>query len=119
MRFNLFLLGECMRFGRRFVYGTMLAIILMTQTVIAAAPAKDVYKAKCAMCHGADGRGYTAGGKALHSGNFQDPGVRKMTDPELTLIITNGIRRMPAFKTRLTKEDIQGLVAYIHVLQER
>ena len=108
-----------MKLKRMYLYSAILGVILSAnRTACAATPAKTLYQKKCAMCHGIDGRGYTAGGKALHSGNFQDPGVRKMTDPELTLIIANGIKRMPAFKNRLSKEDIQNLVGYIHVLQE-
>jgi mono/diheme cytochrome c family protein len=49
----------------------------------------DVYKAKCAGCHGADGKGSAAGLK-LGAKAFSSPEVQKMPDSELVDYIENG-----------------------------
>ncbi|MGC2734555.1 MAG: cytochrome c, partial [Candidatus Acidiferrales bacterium] len=72
-----------------------------------------VYKAKCAMCHGADGSGNTPAGKAMKARDFASPEVAGETDAQLTEILTNGKNKMPAYKGKLTEDQIKGLVAYI------
>ena len=49
----------------------------------------DVYKAKCAGCHGADGKASAAGLK-LGAKAFSSPEVQKMSDAELVDYIENG-----------------------------
>ena len=50
------------------------------------AAAEATYKAKCAGCHGADGKGK----EAMKTKDFASADVQKMTDAELTEVITNG-----------------------------
>jgi len=49
----------------------------------------DLYKAKCAGCHGPDGKG-TAAGKKMGALEFSSPTVQKMSDAELADYIENG-----------------------------
>jgi mono/diheme cytochrome c family protein len=49
----------------------------------------DVYKAKCAGCHGADGKGSAAGLK-LGAKAFSSSEVQKMPDSDLVDYIENG-----------------------------
>lgn len=72
----------------------------------------DTYKAKCAMCHGADGSKTTMGSKALNSAD-----VQKMSDADLTAVIENGKGKMPAYKGKLTDAQIKDVVAYIKTLK--
>ena len=74
-----------------------------------------LYKSKCAACHGADGSG-SATGKKMGAHDFQTADVQKMSDVELSDVITNGKNKMPAYGKSLKAEDIKGLVAYIRSL---
>jgi cytochrome c6 len=77
---------------------------------------ETLYKSKCAACHGADGTG-SAMGKKLGAHDFTSADVQKLSDTELTDIITNGKNKMPKYGS-LAPEDIKGLVAYIRTLKK-
>jgi cytochrome c6 len=77
------------------------------------------FKAKCAMCHGADGAGSTATGKALQVRDLASPDVQSQSDAQLTDIVTNGKNKMPAYKGKLTDDQIKGLVVYIRGLAKK
>jgi mono/diheme cytochrome c family protein len=49
----------------------------------------DIYKAKCAGCHGVDGKGTTAGQK-MGAPSFSSEKVQKASDTELADFIENG-----------------------------
>ena len=78
----------------------------------------DTYKAKCAMCHGADGLGATPAGKAMKAASFKDPAIVKAPDSELIAAATNGKNKMPAYKGKLTDDQIKSAVAYIRTLEK-
>lgn len=83
------------------------------------AAAQDVaatYKAKCAMCHGADGKGATPAGKSMGAHDFASPDVQKMSDADLEQAVTKGKNKMPAYGSKLKPEEIKGLVSYIRTL---
>jgi mono/diheme cytochrome c family protein len=67
------------------------------------------YKAKCASCHGADGKGK----EALKTQDFASAAVQNMSDAELTTIITDGKGKMPAYGKSLKPDQVKDLVAYI------
>ena len=74
----------------------------------------DTYKAKCAMCHGPDAKGKMAGTRDWTSAD-----VQKMSDADLTKIITDGKPpKMPAQKGKLTDDQVKGLVSYIRSLKK-
>ena len=75
-------------------------------------PAQATYKANCASCHGPNGKGETAAGKAMKVKDLTSADVQKMTDAELTDTIANGKGGMPAYKA-LTPDQVKDLVAYI------
>jgi cytochrome c6 len=101
--------------------GTMLLVGLgfLSAPVRADNAAEATYKAKCAMCHGPDGKGETATGKALKAGSFAAPDVVKMSDDDLATVITKGKNKMPSFEGKLKKEEIEQLVAYIRQLAKK
>ncbi len=77
----------------------------------------DLFKQKCAMCHGADGKGYPA----LKTPDFTDPKVQaSLTDEELTKTIKNGKTgtAMPPFKDSLSDDQVKSLVKYIRSLKK-
>ncbi len=77
--------------------------------------AAALYKQKCSMCHGAEGKGYSA----LKTPNFTDPKYQKsVTNKHLLEVIKNGKKgtTMPAFADKLKEDEIQALVNYLRSL---
>lgn len=79
----------------------------------------NLFQSHCQMCHGPNGSADTPTGKAFHVPNFHDPAIVKMSDAELTQVITHGKNKMPAFGTRLDPPQIQSLVHFIRALQKQ
>ena len=75
------------------------------------------FKAKCAMCHGADGKGDTGMGKTLKLRDLGSADVQAQSDADLTGIITNGKGKMPKYDGKLSKDQIGDLVKYIRTLK--
>ncbi|HLW51553.1 MAG TPA: cytochrome c [Candidatus Angelobacter sp.] len=96
----------------------MLAAILGLTAVGAFAQddAAALYKSKCQMCHGADGKGSPAGQK-MGAKDFHSPEVAKMSDKEFFDITKNGKDKMPKYDGKLTDDQIQALVKYIRSLK--
>ena len=102
----------------------LLTAIVMVAAAIGSTPlaAQDgptLFKTKCAMCHGADGKGETPMGKKLNVRDLGSPEVQKQTDAELTTIISKGKGKMPPFEGKLTAEQIGQVVAQIRELGKK
>jgi len=95
------------------------ALIFLLSISTRADDSASVFNAKCAMCHGADGSGNTPAGKAMKARDFASPEVQSETDAQLSEIVTNGKNKMPAYKGKLTDDQIKGLVAYIRELAKK
>jgi cytochrome c6 len=80
---------------------------------------EDLYKSKCAACHGADGTGNTAVGKSMKIRDFHSADVQKQTDAQLTEIITAGKGAMPSYKGKLTDDQIKQMVAHVRDLGKK
>lgn len=72
----------------------------------------EIYANYCSRCHGADGRAKTAKGKQV--------GAVDLTSDEWspneardTRIVSKGKGSMPAFKSKLTADEITSVVRYI------
>lgn len=76
--------------------------------------AAATYKAKCAMCHGADGKGGKMGTR-----DFASPEVQKESDADLAGIISNGKGKMPKYGEKLKEGEIKDLVTYIRGLAKK
>jgi mono/diheme cytochrome c family protein len=57
--------------------------------------------------------------KSLKIRDFRLPEVQKQTNAELTQIITKGKGKMPAFESKVSKEQIEQLVAYVRELGKK
>jgi len=77
----------------------------------------DLFKSKCAMCHGPDGKGQTAMGKNLNLRDLGSAEVQSQSDADLTNIVTNGKGKMPKYDGKLTSDQITDLVKYIRTLK--
>ena len=96
----------------------LIAAIAVALPMLAADPdGAALYKGKCAMCHGPDGAGQTATGKAMKVRDLRSADVQKQTDKELEAIISNGKGKMPAYKGKMTEAEIDALVKYIKTLK--
>jgi mono/diheme cytochrome c family protein len=76
------------------------------------------YKAKCATCHGPDGKGDTAMGKSMKIKDLGSPEAQSQSDADLATIIEKGKKPMPGYEGKLTKEQIDGLVKYVRSLKK-
>ena len=95
------------------------ALVFLLSICTRADDSASVYSTKCAMCHAADGSGNTPAGKATKARDFASPEVQSLTDAQLSEIITNGKDKMPAYKGKLTDDQIKGLVTYIRELAKK
>src|SRR5271167_1202147 len=95
------------------IFGAVLALVLAAPSAVRAQSAAATYKAKCAGCHGADGKGSTGPGKALGVHDFSSDEVAKMSDADLINIVTAGKNKMPPYGKSLKNGEIKDLVAYV------
>ena len=95
---------------------TALAVVL-TLSLPAHAQGADVFKSKCVACHAPDGTG-SAVGKKMGAHDFTTAEVQKMSDGDLTDVITKGKNKMPAYGEKLKPEEIKALVTYIRTLKK-
>ena len=80
--------------------------LIVSAAPMFAADGAATYKAKCAMCHGADGKGKTplAGSK--------------LTVDEIVKFTTDGkAPKMPAYKGKLSTEEIKAVAEHVKSLK--
>lgn len=87
--------------------------ILSSSAKADVASAEATFKAKCAACHGADGKGK----EMMKTRDLGSADVQKQTDADLTTIISKGKGKMPAYGT-LTPDQVKDLVTYIRSLKK-
>ncbi len=104
---------------KKFMLGSLtlgaLTAAALTPTTLHATPTTfdaPTYKAKCASCHGMDGKATTAKGKELKVRAFNSDEVKKMSDQKLLEVILKGKGKMEGYEKTLGKEKCQALVAY-------
>lgn len=94
------------------------AVILLAASFAGAAFAQargaDVYKAKCARCHGDDGLSTTAAAKTAQSKSFKSPELMTWTDDQFIAYVKKTYRTNPP-----TDAQIKDVVAYIRQLQKQ
>ncbi|HEY4709842.1 MAG TPA: cytochrome c [Candidatus Acidoferrales bacterium] len=106
--------------------GTWSAVLLLAALVLAvttpalAQDAGALFKSKCSVCHSPDGSGSSATGKQLGVTDLRADEVQKQTDAQLNDSITSGKgTKMPAYKGKITDDQIKGLVGYIRSLAKK
>ena len=108
------------RFGRRL--GDLIAAALLGAATAGAeepkqaSPAKELFVKNCAVCHSADGTAQTSFAKKLGVKNLSES---KLTDVQIIRQVSEGRRenqspsKMPAFKERFTRPEIESLVPVV------
>lgn len=85
------------------------------------------WKAKCASCHGEDGKGATEQGKKMGVRDMTSAEFWKdLTDAKMKDAIANGIKQtkngkaqeMEPYKDKIKPEDIDALIAYVKSLKK-
>ena len=69
--------------------------------------AKTLYTQKCASCHGADGKGETPMGKKMKLKS-----IAGMDAAKAAKITAEGVGKMPAYKGKLTDQQIKEICEY-------
>ena len=87
-------------------------------SALAQQPGEATYKAKCAMCHGADGTGNTPVGKSMKLRSLKSPEDVKATDATLFKQTKEGVGKMMGYAGKLTDAQIKDVVAHIRMLQK-
>ncbi|MEO8378722.1 MAG: cytochrome c [Acidobacteriota bacterium] len=106
---------------KRILAALTLSVLVLVPAALAGGGGPDgsaIYKSKCAMCHGPDGAGQTTMGKNLKLRDLRAADVQKLTDKELSTVITNGKGKMPAYKGKLAAADIDALVTFIRSIKK-
>ncbi len=77
------------------------------------------FNAKCAACHGKDGKGQTTMGKKLKVKDLTDGAIAKYTDDQLVKKIEVGdpAKKFPAFKGKLSEDEIRSIAVYLRTLK--
>jgi len=89
----------------------ILAILLLA---VAAADGKVLYETKCAQCHGKDGVAKPPG---KGSRNFNDPAYQSSaTEDSIVAITASGAGKMPAYRAKLSDEQIRAIAAHVKTL---
>jgi mono/diheme cytochrome c family protein len=100
---------------KKFLSGIALAgmVCLASTSVFAQdkANGEKMYKAKRAGCHGPNGKGETAAGKATKARDICSDEVTKETDAAWTDIIVKGQIKMPGYDKKLTDADVKDVIA--------
>ena len=104
-------------FQGRTVVMALALVFAVTMTCSGQSDAASLYKAKCQVCHGADGKGDTPMGKKLGAKDFHSPEVAKLSDADLFKITKEGKDKMPPYDKKLTDDQIKDLVKYIRSLK--
>jgi len=91
-------------------------LIALALPVAAFADGAAIFKTKCAACHGPDGAGQTPVGKNLKLVDLRSPEAQKLTDAEITKLLTEGKGKMP--KANLSADDQKAVIAFIRSLKK-
>lgn len=105
------------KFQVRFIAGLSLALVMFNPNSLAlgqteAPDSAALYKKKCSMCHGQDGKGFSA----MKTPDFTSEEWQKSaTDEEITETIKNGKKGtpMPAFSGKLSEDEIKAVAAHV------
>jgi mono/diheme cytochrome c family protein len=86
-------------------------------TPMAAASGKDLYAKNCANCHKETGTGgeVVIEGKKIKPDNLTSDKIKGFSDEKIIGYVTNGVEDegMPAFKDKLSADEIKAVVAYV------
>ena len=86
------------------------AVAFLAATLASAQDAAATFQAKCAVCHGKDGKGQNPMGQKL---GVKDLTVTKLSPAEIEKTIADGKGKMTGFKGKLSDAEIKAIAAYV------
>jgi cytochrome c6 len=93
-------------------YAALAALVVISGAMGFAQAGQATYKAKCQSCHGADGTPNPGIAKMMGVKPATDPSVKAHSEDEMITITANGKDKMPAFKGKLSDDEIKTSVEY-------
>jgi mono/diheme cytochrome c family protein len=80
--------------------------------------ADSLFIKNCSSCHGKNGRAKTFKAKFNHAQDLSNPKWQaSITDEHMFVSILKGKGKMPAFRKKLSENDIGALVTYVRMLK--
>ena len=96
-----------------------ICVLVLPTLSLAADSGADLFGTKCGSCHGKTGAADTPMAKNMKLRDLGSADVQKMSDKELTEIISKGKPpKMPAYSGKLTDSQINDVVKYIRSLKK-
>jgi cbb3-type cytochrome c oxidase subunit III len=104
----------------RIIFGLSFALVLFIASALAqgqteAVDGAAVFKKRCSMCHGPEGKGFSANKTPdFTSSEWQ----KSITDEEITETVKNGKKGtpMPAFGSKLSEDEVKAVVGHVRSL---
>jgi mono/diheme cytochrome c family protein len=111
--------NRCLKISLLICSLCLVMVSITIPTVSAAPDAAAIYTAKCAKCHGTDGRGVEKykkkGVKDFTDGQWQ----KTRSDAQFAASINNGKGDvMPAWKAKLSPEEVKVLVGFVRAFKK-
>ncbi|HJT23868.1 MAG TPA: c-type cytochrome [bacterium] len=107
-----------------FVIFASLCLFLITFALASGAGlsgGQKLFEAKCSQCHGKDAKGVVKMAKVLKvdpaAVDLTSADASKLAAADMELVVTNGKKKMPKFKGKLTEDQIKAVVEYAKSLQ--
>jgi len=110
---------------RRLIAVLVLACVPLAARADDAAKTERLWKAKCASCHGVDGKGQTEQGKKMKMHDISTADwQKKFTDAQIKQVTLDGVdeqkdgvhKQMDPYKDKLKPEQVDALVAFTRSL---
>ncbi len=84
-----------------------------------ASAGKTAFGSRCAVCHGVDGKSNTTMGKQLNAPDLNSAAIQKMSNDDMTKVVSGGAGSMPGFAEQLSSDEIADVVRYVHTLGKK
>ena len=97
----------------------VLILFAIPQFAAAQSDGQKLFDTNCAKCHGPDGTGNTAVGKAVGAKDLNSPEAKKLTDAEIYTQIDQGKGNMPPFGGTLNKAQIDSLIPIVRAFAKK
>jgi mono/diheme cytochrome c family protein len=105
---------------KRILAGAVFAAVVLgfSGTAMAQGAAAELFEKKCASCHGKDGKGQTTMGQKLGIADLTKVKI-SAAEAEKTISEGNAEKKMPAYKGKITDDEIKQVAQYVTTFQKK
>ena len=96
----------------------ILGALMLGTAVASAQDGASLYKMKCQVCHGPDGKANTVAGKKVEAKDFHSAEVAKLSEAEMFEVVKKGKGKMPSYDKKISDDEIRALVKYVRELSK-